>query len=149
MSVTILLDSGPLGLLTNPNLSQESLDCTVWLQSRLENGCKVFVPEVVDYEIRRELLRANKSIGLRTLDNLIAKLEYLPLSTSAMRQAAEFWAISRKQGRPTTNPTALDIDVILAAQAFALFDPQVIIATTNKKHLSQFVRAEAWSDITG
>ena len=79
-----------------------------------------------------------------------------------MSTRKEFWAISRKQGRPTTNPTALDIDVILAAQAFALFDPQVIIqiastpahdaesTTTKTIYLSpeQIVKAAADREVT-
>jgi hypothetical protein len=50
------------------------------------------VPEIADYEVRRELLRANRVSGLARLDGLARLLEYLPLTTAAMRQAVVFWA---------------------------------------------------------
>jgi hypothetical protein len=63
-----------------------------------------------------------------------------------MLKAAEFWAEARRRGRPTADPKALDGDVILAAQAALVADEghEVIIATTNVKHLSQFVDAREW-----
>jgi hypothetical protein len=66
------------------------------------------MPEIADYEVRRELLRANKARGLARLDALAGLLEYLPLTMAAMRQAAGFWAQARQQGRPTADDKALD-----------------------------------------
>jgi predicted nucleic acid-binding protein len=73
----------------------------------------------------------------------------LPLSDDALRMAAELWAKSRREGRPTAESKALDIDVILAAQAlsFGAAPSEVIIATTNARHLAQFVAARRWSEI--
>ncbi|WP_375501939.1 hypothetical protein [uncultured Nostoc sp.] len=51
MSQVILLDSGPLGLVTNPKLSAESLACTQWLQLLLSSGSRVIIPEIADYEV--------------------------------------------------------------------------------------------------
>lgn len=62
-----------------------------------------------------------------------------------MRQAAEFWANSRRQGVPTADKQALDGDVILAAQALAVHGT---IVTGNRKHLSRFVPAMDFSEIT-
>jgi predicted nucleic acid-binding protein len=143
----ILLDSGPLGLITNPRLSSESLDCTRWFQSLVVAGVRVVIPEIVDYEVRRELLRANKLRGLRRLDEFVDQAEYLPITTLAMRQAAVFWAEARQQGQPTAGDKTIDADVILAAQAFTLVDGEVTIATTNVGHLSRFVPAQLWCDI--
>lgn len=148
MSRVILLDSGPLGLITNPRLSSESLDCTRWFQSLVVAGVRVVIPEIVDYEVRRELLRANKLRGLRRLDEFVDQAEYLPITTLAMRQAAVFWAEARQQGQPTAGDKTIDADVILAAQAFTLVDGEVTIATTNVGHLSRFVPAQLWCDIT-
>jgi predicted nucleic acid-binding protein len=106
------------------------------------------VPEIADYEMRRELLRANKVSGLTRLDALARLLEYLPLTTAAMRQAAVFWAQARQQGQPTADDKALDGDVILAAQAITLGVRDVVIATTNVGHLSRFAPAALWPEIT-
>jgi predicted nucleic acid-binding protein len=110
-------------------------------------GHRVMVPEIADYEVRRELLRANKAAGIARLDALARSLEYLPLTTRAMHQAASFWAQARQQGRPTAVDAALDGDMILAAQAVTLNEPGVVVATTNVRHLSRFVAADLWSNI--
>jgi hypothetical protein len=41
---------------------------------------------------------------------------------------------------------ALDIDVLLAAQVLRL-DRPALVATTNPKHLAQFVPAQFWTEI--
>jgi predicted nucleic acid-binding protein len=148
VSRTVLLDAGSLGLVTNPRRSRQSVACAQWLQAFVGTGSRVLVPEIADYEVRRELLRANKVRGLARLDALTGLLEYLPLTTAAMRKAAEFWAQARRQGRPTADDKALDGDVILAAQAMTLGITDVVIATTNVGHLSRFAPAALWPDIT-
>ncbi len=104
------------------------------------------LPEIADYEVRRELLRAGKVAGIRRLDQLKTTITYRPITTEVMLKAAEFWAEARRRGRPTADPKALDGDVILAAQAVLVADEgnEVIIATTNVGHLSQFVDAREW-----
>lgn len=148
MSQVVLLDTGPLGLVTNPRRSPQSVACAQWLQALVARGLRVIVPEMADYEVRRELLRAKKDRGLARLDALASRLEYLPLTTAAMRQAAVFWARARQQGQPTADDKALDGDVILAAQALTLGVADVVIATTNVGHLSRFAPAALWSDLT-
>jgi hypothetical protein len=91
VSQVILLDTGLIGLVTNPKLSPESLACTQWLQILVSSGSRVIIPEIADYEVRRELLRANKVKGITRLNELTQLLEYLPITTTAMRQAALFW----------------------------------------------------------
>ena len=147
MSRIIVLDSGPLGLVTNPGGSKEAAACGRWLLNAATGGAMVMVPEIADYEVRRELLRARRTAGIARLDALITHVEYLAITTSAMRQAATFWAEARQQGRPTAADPALDGDVILAAQAATLGQVDVIVATTNARHLSRFVPAELWFDI--
>jgi predicted nucleic acid-binding protein len=147
VSRAVLLDAGPLGLVTNPKRSPRSLACAQWLQSLVSGGVRVAVPEIADYEVRRELLRANKTKGLAQLDAFTHLLEYLPLTTSAMRQAALFWAQARQQGQPTAGDQTLDGDMILAAQAVTLGVADVVIATTNVGHLSRFAPAELWQNI--
>lgn len=142
-----MLDAGPLGLITNPKYSPQSSACAEWLRTMVASGARVIVPEISDYEVRRELLRAQKRKGIERLDALIGLLQYLPLSTTAMREAAALWAKARQQGQPTAGDKALDGDVILAGQAITLQASDVLIATTNVGHLSRFVPAEIWQNI--
>ncbi len=55
-----MLDAGPLGLITNPNLSSESVACAQWLQTHIKSGSRIIIPEIADYEVRRELLRRTR-----------------------------------------------------------------------------------------
>lgn len=148
MSQVIVLDTGPLGLITNPKLSAEGTACAQWLQAQIASGSRVIIPEIADYEIRRELLRAHKAKGLARLDQLTQVLEYLPITTMAMRQAAQLWAQARPQGQPTAGDKTIDGDMILVAQATTLGVSDVVIATTNVGHLSRFTRAELWTMIS-
>lgn len=146
----VLLDAGPLGLVTNPRATPESLQCQQWLVRLLAQGMRVLVAEIADYEVRRELLRAGRTRGLSHLDQFKATTGYAPISTDAMLQAAEFWAQARRQGQPTAPDLALDADAILAAQAVILArqtGDTVVIATTNVGHLSRFAPAQRWQDI--
>lgn len=147
MNRTIVLDSGPLGLVTNPGGSQEAAACGHWLSTAASGGATVVIPEIADYEVRRELIRAHRTAGVARLDALISQVDYLAITTPAMRQAARFWADARQQGRPTAADHALDGDVILAAQAATLGRESVIVATTNVRHLARFVPARIWADI--
>lgn len=121
--------------------------CAQWLQALIAADARIIVPEISDYEVRRELLRAQKLKGLKRLDELAGLLQYLPLSTAAMRQAAILWAKARQQGQPTAGDKALDGDVILAGQAMTLDASDVLIATTNIGHLSRFAPSDLWQNI--
>ena len=149
MSTVILLDTGLLGLITYPKVTVERDQCRQWLVSLSAQGFEVRIPEIADYELRRELLRMNKQKALQHLDDLEKTLGYLPLTTQVMRLAAHYWAQVRQQGKPTTSDKALDGDVILAAQASILErrGDDVVIATTNVGHLSRLVKAKGWRDI--
>ena len=149
MTRHILLDAGPLGLLTTPRRTPQVEAIRAWLIERRAAGDVILVPEIADYEVRRELLRAGKVRGTRALDILAREIGYLPLTTPAMRQAAIYWAQLRRQGTPTAAPDALDGDVILAAQAtlLAAAGHEVIVATMNLGHLQRLVRALPWQAI--
>ncbi len=148
----LLLDTGPLGQLCHPRKDQNR-PIAEWLARLLHAGdesVQVSVPEIADYELRRKLLHlidkgqaTEKSI--QRLDDLGRLLDYLPLDTETMRRAAELWAMARKQGLPTSAEQALDGDVILAAQADLV---GATVVTTNRKHLSQFVPAKEWTEIS-
>jgi predicted nucleic acid-binding protein len=147
VSAVVLLDSGPLGLLSHPHNSPQPVACRQWAARLQAAGRRVIVPEITDYEVRRELLRANKPLSVVLLDALAQQLEYLPLTTAARRRAAELWAQARQQGQPTAGDNTIDADMILAAQALTLGAPAVVVATTNVGHLSRFVPAELWQNV--
>ena len=108
------------------------------------SGRKFYLPEITDYEVRRNLLLEDLTVSLERLDDLKAQLRYLPLTTEIMLDAARLWAEARKRGRPTGDPRELDGDVILAAQTPAV---GCIVVTDNIGHLSQFVEARTWQGI--
>lgn len=150
----VLLDSEPLGLATNPKNSLEAEACRIWPRALPHAGHLPLIPEIIDYEVRRELRLHGKLRGLRNLDALAVPGRYLPLTTEAMRRAAEFWADLRRLGLPTADRLALDADVILCAQAATLdaitldmAGVPVVIATGNVGHLSRLADARRWQDI--
>ena len=148
----VVLDSGPLGMATNPKQTPLNVDCQQWILDLLNADVRVIVPEIADYEVRRELIRAEKTSGLSRLELFISSRvnDYLPISTPVMRHAAELWAQARKQGRQTAADAALDGDMILVAQALTLKLPreEVIIATHNVSDIAPFFPAKSWEDIT-
>ena len=148
---SIVLDATPLGLLAQPFASPNGDRCRRWLLSKVAVGLEIVLPEIADCEVRRELVRAKKTASVLALDNLgdNPQITYLPITTQAMRLAANLWAQARNRGLTTAHPKALDGDVILAAQVLSAgYDPaDITIATSNSKHLSQFVSSAAWESI--
>lgn len=140
----VLLDAGPLGMISNPRASVANRECYLWMESLVFKGVRVCVPEIADYEVRRELLRADKLQGIARLDTVKSAIVYLPITTSVMLKAAELWAQARRDGLPTADPKALDCDVILAAQALEV---NGIVATENVGHLARFVQAKPWREL--
>lgn len=146
----LVLDSGPLGVLSNPVVNRLTRRAQEWALDHERAGDELAIPEIADYEIRRELLRAGMASSVARLNELCAGLTYLPLTTPVMHDAAMLWAEARKAGRPTAHPHALDGDVILAAQARsaqAAYGRETVVVTTNVEHLARYTDARLWSDI--
>jgi predicted nucleic acid-binding protein len=116
------------------------------MQAHLTAGNRVVVPEIADYEVRRELLRLQRTQSIQHLDFLAMNLTYLSLTTTAMRQAAVLWATARQQGQPTAGDDTIDCDMILVAQAMTFGATQTVIATTNIGHLGRFFPADVWQN---
>lgn len=160
----ILLDTGTLGELANPNNTAGARAVWQWMLSHLSSGMHFRVPEIADYELRRNLILESSSTtaaraalaraSIAKLDALKNTIGYIPLTTQIMRKAAELWADVRRVGLMTAPPEALDGDAILAAQAIitSAGREQVIIATDNLGHLNRFntptVTAMEWRNIT-
>ena len=136
-------------MLVHPSEAGEPRECKAWLKQIVLRGASVHIPEIADYELRRELLRMKSDESVKRLDQLKTRLIYVPITTAAMLKAAEYWATTRGAGRPTADEKALDGDVILAAQSAALVQPgdELVVATTIVGHLSQFVDARSWREI--
>ena len=151
MPKLILLDTGVLGMVVHPN-ARVNFDPIRWLESHLQSGNSVIVPEIADYELRRSLIRLNAQSSIQELDNLGAAIGYLALDTGSFLLAAQLWAEARLKGYATARDAELDGDVILAAQArmLASLSPadEVVVATTNVGHLARFTPAETWQSIT-
>jgi predicted nucleic acid-binding protein len=152
MARIILLDSTPLGLVCRRRGHPRGAACQIWLDSIELARIVVVVPEVVDYEVRRELIRIGSRTGLTRLDSLVSRLIYDPLTTPIMRRAAEFWADLRRLGLPTAGDESLDADAILAAHAALIGGPgdTVTVATSNLRHLARFpgIDARDWPSIS-
>jgi len=151
MTWAILLDTGPLGQITHPKAKPK---IEKWLKSLRQNVTVLRVPEISDYELRRELIRAQKHKSIQRLDRL-GKFCFIPLTSQTMKLAAELWARARNRGQPTASNDSLDGDVILAAQAIEqlkLFE-RVTLMTINVGHLLQFqdegIEVADWVQIFG
>lgn len=149
--MVIVLDSGPLGLISNPAPRGLGKDAWEWARAHAAQGTQLVVPEIADYEVRRELICSGRAAAIERLDELCAGLSYAPLSTAAMRDAAALWAEARNGGYPTAHDAALDGDVLLAAQArrlaVAASGEAVVVATANIADLERFVEAKHWAEI--
>ncbi len=115
MATIYLLDTGPLGLLAHDR-PVHRIPIQSWLLQEMAAGATIYISEVADYEVRRELTRLVKggqlpSSRLNRLDQLANMCIYLPVSTAMWRRTAELWADARAQGAPTAPATALDADV--------------------------------------
>jgi predicted nucleic acid-binding protein len=152
MARIILLDSTPLGLLCRRRGHIHGDVCRRWLDAIELAGIVVIVPEIADYEVRRELIRTGASGPLARLDSLITTSQFDPITRPVMRRAAELWADLRRRGLPTAADQALDADAILAAHAALVGIPgdAVTVATSNARHLGRFpgIDARDWPSIS-
>ena len=139
-----MLDTGVLGKIVHPRPQPEVAS---WLLALLQSGAQVIIPEIADYELRRNLLLERLMPSIQRLDQLKGVLTYRPIDTDTMLRAAALWAQARamKPPRPTADPKEPDGDAILAAQAL---EAGAVIATDNVGHLGLFAPAQSWSDMT-
>lgn len=157
MTKVIFLDAGPLGILANPKMPSPDLTVRAlrWAVDLARAGHRLVVPAVADFEVRREFLRAGMKRSVALLDawNGAQPDRYLPLTDTALKLGAELWAKARNAGALPADPRELNGDVLIAAQAldyqtaYGIDARDVVIATTNVGHLSQFVTAALWTNI--
>ena len=145
MATIYLLDTGPLGLLAH-NRPIRRLPIQTWLVHEMAAGATIYITEVADYEVRRELnrlIRAGRlpASRLNRLDKLAGFFIYLPVSTVMWKRAADFWADARQHGLPTASPAALDADALIAAQAAEVGGT---VVTNNPGHIGRWVPVRSW-----
>lgn len=150
MPLTIVLDTSPLSTVTKRRGVAEADACRRWVAECRRAGHTIIAPAIAYYEVARELERAGNAAGLSRLDafcNIPGC--YLAITDGAIRLAVKLWARARNGGTPTADPKELDGDVLISAQALDLRLPasQLIVATMNPGHLSQFIAVDNWNNI--
>jgi hypothetical protein len=149
----ILLDSGPVGLLTHPRRNESlARACNEWAEIVARSGHRLVLPRIIDYEIRREIMRIGNLKSLARLDFFEATTDVMELDAYVLRAAANFWATARNLGVPTADRHHLDIDMILTGHAAVMAErhpgDEVVIATGNVRHLRRFADAREWASIS-
>jgi predicted nucleic acid-binding protein len=146
----IILDTGTLGLITNPSRNPVCLECQKWFKSILSTRAKITTSEVCDYELRRELIRSKKQEGLKRLNQFRENFGCIPVTSEDFDKAAELWAWARNTGQSTANEDSIDADVILCAQSIIISNSgkSGIIVTTNVKHLDRYTPSLHWKNAT-
>jgi hypothetical protein len=152
MARIFVFDSGPAGQACDAPTKPNSIRLNDWLTSAWAGGALIVLPEIVDYEVRRELIRIGAVGSIRRLDEMQGPkgvFDYAPLTTAVMRRAASLWAEIRLAGMGTADPKALDGDVILAAQAleFGGVGDVLTVITSNPGHLVRYVPVGDWSEV--
>lgn len=133
MSRLVLPDSGPLGRITNPKITPEVRQWTLFIK---ENKLILKIAAIIDYELRRNYLleesqqRVSKK-NISKLNQYRQTKQYIGLTTQHLDDAADLWSLMRASGKPSGH--GLDKDVIFASQALSQLEnfEQVIIITTN------------------
>lgn len=179
----IVLDSAPLGLASMPRprrIPEPDRDpdrCRAWLAALRQNGDRILIPAVADYEVRRELIRvgirdgridatrlhrdghdptlSQASASIARLEALRAVGEFIPLDAEAdLLRAAELWAMLRSLGLATSADKALDADSLIVAQATRVAAGRpLIMATSDVGDMGRFprigvdLRAARWTEI--
>lgn len=149
MPQPLLLDSGILSCVVRPEVADNRSVAEAILRVLEDPRYEVFVPEIIDYELRRKLLhlghhrhhaRRWAQEALTLLDEVVS-VGYLPLTTETMRMAATLWAQTRAKGELRGPEESLDVDIILAAQARQV---EGHVVTANEKHFRDLVGVFDW-----
>ncbi|RYX85098.1 hypothetical protein EON83_07575 [bacterium] len=157
MPRVIVLDTFPLSCagkrIPSPGASLTlSEECHQWLRACVTAGNQIIAPAICYYEVMREMERlgANSQINRIRQFCFTTSGRFLSITDGHLESAAKLWALARNQGTPTASAEALDGDVILAAQmqSLGLLKAQAVLATTNVGHLSLFVNAQLWTEIS-
>jgi toxin FitB len=149
MPLPLLLDSNILSRIVRPDIDENQPFISAVYALLRDERFELFVPEIIDYEMRRKLLHLGRHRhqgrrwaleALVILDKMVA-VGYLPLTTNAMRLAADIWAQTRADGQSRASEENLDVDVILAAQARHAGG---YVVTMNERHFRKIADIFDW-----
>jgi predicted nucleic acid-binding protein len=154
MPQLLLLDNNILSKVLRPEVGENKPVFEALSRLQGNHRFRIYVPEIVDYELRRKLLhlghrqpqtRKWAREALSELDEWVS-MGYIPLTTKAMRLAADLWAQTRANGQLRGPEDDLDVDIILAAQARQAGG---YILTTNEKHFRSIADVFDWKTVEG
>ena len=150
MPLSLLLDSNVLSKVVRPDIADNQPVAAAVFGLFSDRSLKPCVPEIIHYELRRKLLhlgyrphqgRKWAREALILLEDIVVAWGYVPLTTEAMKLAAEIWAQKRIDGQPGVPEEHLDIDVILAAQARVAGGR---VVTLNERHFKNIADLFDW-----
>lgn len=152
----VILDTGLIGLVTNPNSNEKSVECLEWLYGLLAKGVRVISSDICDYEVRRGLVLDRKisnsgGSGIHRLDEFRKVIDFLPINSEILIEACDIWAEFRIKSQLNASERDINFDIILSAQWKILKDQypgrEVIIATDNLRDFIRFSTADLWQNI--
>jgi hypothetical protein len=142
----VVFDTGVLGIVTHP--SKRTSPCVQWFESLVAADVEIVVPEICDYELRREYILQNNLKAIGFLDGLKQSAVFCKVDSDIWLAAAALWAQCRSAGKAMAGNAELDGDVLLIATVNSMtLDPTTVVATTNVKHIDQHLDARKWEDI--
>jgi predicted nucleic acid-binding protein len=84
----IVLDSTPLGLVLQKGTYPQANACRAWLERITIAGHRVVIPDLIDFEVRRELLRLGRKTAVDWLNRLYEnpQIDRLPVKPGGASQ---------------------------------------------------------------
>ncbi|MEB3309761.1 MAG: hypothetical protein VKJ02_05970 [Snowella sp.] len=152
----ILIDSGVLGILSNPNESAINIKCEEWLYNKIVKGCTILSSQICKYEVKKSLLLVQEKTsftvsGTQKLTELENLIDFIDVKASDIEIACQLWVQSIVKGIQVAPSMDINFDIIICAQfrRLELENPgrEVVIATTNLRHLQRFAKADLWENL--
>lgn len=152
----ILIDSGVLGILSNPNESATTIKCEEWLYNKIVKGCTILTSQICKYEVKRSLLlcqeqKPSQVSGIQKLAELENLIDFIDVKPPDIETACQLWVQSIVEGIQVAPMMDVNFDIIICAQfkRLELENPgrEIVIATTNLRHLQRFVKADLWENL--
>jgi hypothetical protein len=110
MTRCIIVDTGPLGKIAHPRPNQEA---AAWLSRVVTSGALVIIPEIADYELRRNMLLEEMASSLKRLDELKglfpAAYSHLIFGQDHQRILEGFWRVGSQESTKDRQKVGWDL----------------------------------------